>query len=53
LETLVEKGFMSDRYLRDEENQLLKSWREGDTIVVESLGKDHWKHSWMGLDPRR
>jgi hypothetical protein len=53
LETLVEKGFMSERYLRDEENQPLKSWREGDTIVVESPGKDHWKHSWMGLDPRR
>jgi len=53
LETLVEKGFMSDRYLRDEENQPLKSWREGNTIVVESPGKDHWKHSWMGLDPRR
>jgi hypothetical protein len=53
LETLVEKGFMSERYLRDENNLPLKAWREGDTIVVESPGKDHWKHSWMGLDPRR
>lgn len=53
LETLVEKGFMPDRYLRDENNLPLKSWREGDTIVVESPGKDHWRHSWQGLDARR
>ncbi len=53
LETLVEKGFMSSRYLRDENNLPLKCRREGDAIVVESPGKDHWKHSWKGLDPRR
>jgi hypothetical protein len=53
LETLVEKGFMPARYLRDENNLPLKSWREGDAVVVESPGKDHWKHSWKGLDPRR
>jgi hypothetical protein len=22
-------------------------------MVVESPGKDHWRHSWKGLDPRR
>jgi hypothetical protein len=53
LETLVEKGFMSARYLRDENNLQLKCWRDGDAMVVESPGKDHWRHSWKGLDPRR
>jgi hypothetical protein len=53
LETLVEKGFMTERYLRDENNLPLKAWREGDAMVVESPGKDHWKHSWQGLDARR
>jgi len=53
LEMLVEKGFMSERYLRDENKLPLRCRREGDRIVVESSGKDHWKHSWMGLDARR
>jgi len=53
LETLVDKGFMPARYLRDENNLPLKAWREGDAMVVESPGKDHWKHSWKGLDARR
>ncbi|MEN6429179.1 MAG: DUF2961 domain-containing protein [Phycisphaerales bacterium] len=53
LETLVEKGFMPERYLRDENNLPLKAWREGDSVFVESPGKDHWKHSWKGLDARR
>jgi hypothetical protein len=53
LETLVEEGFMPDRYLRDENNLPLKAFREGDTMVVESPGEDHWRHSWKGLDPRR
>jgi len=53
LETLVEKGFMSERYLRDENNLPLKVRREGDAMVVESPGKDRWKHSWKGLDARR
>ncbi len=53
LETLVEKGFMTERYLRDENNLPLKAWREDDAMVVESPGKDHWKHSWQGLDARR
>jgi hypothetical protein len=53
LETLVDKGFMPARYLRDENNLPLKSWREGDALVVESPGRDHWQHSWKGLDARR
>ena len=53
LETLVERGFMPARYLRDENNLPLKSWRDGDAMVVESPGKDHWRHSWKGLDARR
>ncbi len=53
LETLVEKGFMPARYLRDENNLPLKSWREGDALIVESPGQDHWRHSWQGLDARR
>jgi hypothetical protein len=44
---------MPARYLRDENSLPLKSWREGDAMVVESPGKDHWKHSWKGLDARR
>ncbi len=53
LQTLVEKGLMPDRYLRDENNLPLKSWREGDALIVESPGQDHWRHSWQGLDARR
>jgi hypothetical protein len=53
LEMLVEKGFMQPRYLRDENGLALKSWREGDAIWVASPGKDHWRHSWLGLDARR
>ncbi|MBN2270826.1 MAG: DUF2961 domain-containing protein [Sedimentisphaerales bacterium] len=53
LETLVEQGFMPARYLKDENNLPLKAWREGEAMVVESPGKDHWRHSWKGLDPRR
>ena len=53
LEMLVEKGFMSPRYLKDENNLPLKAWREDEAMVVESPGKDHWRHSWQGLDPRR
>ncbi len=53
LETLVEKGFMPARYLRDENNLPLKWHRDGDAMVVESPGKDRWTHRWQGLDPRR
>jgi hypothetical protein len=53
LQVLVDKGFMPARFLRDENNLPLKSWRDADAIIVESPGKDHWKHSWKGLDARR
>ncbi|MBN1818117.1 MAG: hypothetical protein JW828_12215 [Sedimentisphaerales bacterium] len=53
LETLVKEGFMPERYLRDENQLPLKSWRQNDALYVESPGKDRWKHSWQGLDPRR
>ncbi len=53
LETLVQTGFMPERYLRDENNLPLQCTRQEDKIIVESTGKDHWTHSWQGLDPRR
>lgn len=53
LETMVEKGFMPKRYLRDENKVTLKAWREGDYMNVESVGPTGWKHRWQGLDPRR
>jgi hypothetical protein len=53
LETLVKSDFMPKRYLKDENNVPLKAWREGDYMVVESVGPVHWKHRWQGLDARR
>ena len=53
LETLVKAGFMPKRYLKDENNVPLKAWREGEYMMVESVGPVHWKHKWTGLDPRR
>ena len=44
---------MPKRYLNDENNVPLKAWREGEYMVVESVGPVHWKHQWTGLDPRR
>lgn len=55
LQVLVNSGILRERYLRDENNQPLKSRREGDYLVVEStgpLGKP-WAHRWQGLDARR
>jgi len=53
LDTLVRSGIMPARYLKDENNLPLRSRREGDYFVVESPGKDGWKHRWQGLDARR
>jgi hypothetical protein len=53
LETLVTSGFMKKRYLNDENRVPLKARRDGDSMVVESVGPVHWKHTWTGLDPRR
>ncbi|MBN2210741.1 MAG: DUF2961 domain-containing protein [Sedimentisphaerales bacterium] len=53
LEMLVEKGFLAERYLRDENNLPLKCTRKEDCLEVESPGRDKWTHSWKGLDARR
>ena len=53
LETLVTSGIMPKRYLKDENNVPLRAWRDGEFMVVESVGPVHWKHRWTGLDPRR
>ncbi|MBI5865942.1 MAG: DUF2961 domain-containing protein [Planctomycetes bacterium] len=55
LDDLVKKGVLTERYLRDENDQPLKSRREGDFLVVESKGEkgEPWTHRWQGLDPRR
>ncbi|HRZ56406.1 MAG TPA: hypothetical protein P5525_13225, partial [Candidatus Paceibacterota bacterium] len=53
LERLVQTGLMDPRYLKDENQQPLRSRREGDSIVVESTGPGRWTHRWQGLDARR
>ena len=53
LETLVKVNIMPRRYLTDENNQPLRSGREGDFFVIESTGPVGWKHRWQGLDARR
>jgi hypothetical protein len=51
LETLVQAGLMSARYLSDENEKPLRSRREGDCLVVESPGG--WSYRWQGMDARR
>jgi hypothetical protein len=53
LDEMVKVGIMPKKYLKDENEVPLKAWRDGDSMVVESVGPVHWKHSWTGLDPRR
>ncbi len=53
LDALVKAGLMSSRYLADENNQPLRSHREGDFIIVESTGAEPWSYRWQGLDARR
>jgi hypothetical protein len=53
LETLVQSGIMSDRYLSDENGLPLHARREGEYLVVESTAPNGWKHRWQGLDARR
>ena len=50
---LVKAGLMSRRYLSDENEKPLRSWREGDYLVVESSGPEPWTWRWQGLDARR
>lgn len=53
LDALVESGVMPARYLKDENEQPLRSRREGDFLVVESPAPGGWTNRWQGLDPRR
>lgn len=53
LEELVKSGIMPDRYLKDENGQVLKATREGEYFVVESTAPGGWTHRWLGLDARR
>jgi len=53
LDALVQSGFMSSRYLTDENDFALKSHIEGEYFVVESTAPNGWKHRWLGLDARR
>ena len=53
LQVLVDASLLEERFLRDENNLPLKCWRDGETLMVESPGKDHWQKGWQGLDARR
>jgi hypothetical protein len=53
LEEMVKVGIMPEKYLKDENGVPLKAWREGEYMMVESVGPVKWKHRWTGLDPRR
>lgn len=53
LEALVKTGLLSPRYLSDENNLPLRSWRDGDWLAVESTGPEPWTYRWEGLDARR
>jgi len=53
LDTLVQSGMMSDRYLTDGNGFALKSRLEGEYFAVESTAPNGWKHRWLGLDARR
>jgi hypothetical protein len=53
LETLVKADLMPRRYLADENEKPLHSYREGDFLVVESSGPEPWTYRWQGLDARR
>ncbi len=53
LEQLAKSGIMPERYLKDENLLPLRSWREGEFLVVENPRPGGWKHRWQGLDARR
>ena len=53
LQELVDKGLLAPRYLNDENNEPLKSRRDGETFTVESSSGEKWTKTWTGLDPRR
>jgi hypothetical protein len=53
LEALVQAGLLAPRYLNDENQRPLRSWRDGEWLVVESTGPEPWVYRWEGLDARR
>jgi hypothetical protein len=53
LEVLVEAGFMTERYLKDENGYPLRSYREGEYLMVESTAPNGWTSRWLGADARR
>ncbi len=53
LQTLVQAGLLPTRFLADENHLPLRSWREGDYLVVQSHGPEPWTYRWEGLDARR
>lgn len=53
LQTLVDAGILSERFLKDENNEPLISRREGESFMVESTHNEKWIKSWKGLDARR
>jgi hypothetical protein len=53
LDALVKADLLAKRYLADENEYPLRSWRDGDSLVVESTGPGAWTYRWQGLDARR
>ncbi len=53
LDALVGAGFLSPRFLNDENGIPLRCRREGGFLVVESSGPEPWAYRWQGLDARR
>ncbi|MEW6071710.1 MAG: DUF2961 domain-containing protein [Planctomycetota bacterium] len=53
LEELAAAGFLPARYLCDENERPLRSWREDGALHVESAGPEGWRREWRGRDPRR
>jgi hypothetical protein len=53
LRELVDAEVLPAKFLADENGHPLKSWREGDYLVVESTAPNGWTHRWQGLDARR
>ena len=54
LQTLVDAGLMTPKYMKDENGTPLKASVEDGYFNVESVGAGGgWKHRWQGLDARR
>lgn len=53
LEELAGSGLLPARNLQDENGHMLRSHRDGETLVVESSAPGGWTHRFHGLDARR